>query len=135
MGPEIWQGQPVSHDVVVVPTKEAFDACDFSEGVTIGEAPDVEYTVMETTYFVCTVPGHCFGGQKLAAMVTSDAMEDGSMTEMEDESMTDMKDESMNNMKDESMNNMKDESTTSSATTKFYVSLITAAFTAMSIVL
>merc|ERR1712176_1280173 len=99
----------------------------FSEGVTIGEAPGVEYTVMETTYFVCTVPGHCFGGQKLAAMVTSDAMEDGSMTEMEDESM--------NNMKDESMNNMKDESTTSSATTKFYVSLITAAFTAMSIVL
>merc|ERR1712003_343629 len=70
---EIWQGQPVSHDVVIVPTKEAFDACDFSEGVSLGEKPSVEYTITETTYFVCTVPGHCFGGQKLAAIVTSDA--------------------------------------------------------------
>merc|ERR1712176_1339457 len=121
---EIWQGQAVSHDVVIVPTKEAFDTCDFSEGISLGEKPSVEYTIMETTYFVCTIPGHCFGGQKLAAtvtndgMVTSDGMKDESMTDMKDESITDMKDESMSNTEE-----MNGSNTESSATTKSYVSL------------
>merc|ERR1712176_1731360 len=100
---EIWQGQPVSHDVVIVPTKEAFDACDFSEGVSLGEKPSVEYTIAETTYFVCTVPGHCFGGQKLAAIVTSDMMGDESIVDVEDESTANVEDESMTDMEDESM--------------------------------
>jgi len=68
-----FNGQPISHDVVILPTKEAFDACDFSDGVSLGEEPGVQYTISEATYFVCTIPGHCLGGQKLSAMVTSDA--------------------------------------------------------------
>jgi len=63
-----WKGY---HDVVVLPTKEAFDACDFSQGVSLGDVSPVSYTVTETTYFSCSVPGHCLGGQKLGAMISN----------------------------------------------------------------
>merc|ERR1712157_313594 len=57
----------------------------------------------ETTYFVCTVPGHCFGGQKLAAIVTSDMMGDESIVDVEDESTANVEDESTTDMENESM--------------------------------
>jgi len=63
-----WQGY---HDVLVLPTKAAFDACDFTNAVSLGDVSPVSYTVTDTTYFACSVPGHCPGGQKLEASVST----------------------------------------------------------------
>merc|ERR1712176_1330764 len=64
------------HDVVIVPSKEAFESCDYSQGVSLGDESPISSTVTETTYFVCTVPGHCAAGQKLGATVSTSAVAD-----------------------------------------------------------
>merc|ERR1712032_734367 len=80
---------PGYHDVVIVPSKEAFDSCDFSEGKSLGDESPISSTVTETTYFVCTVPGHCAAGQKLEATVSSTAVADEPTTSVVDIAVSD----------------------------------------------
>merc|ERR1711935_97375 len=61
-----WEGY---HDVVILPSKQAFDECDFSNVKSLGFNSPVTYTVTDTTYFACTVGTHCVSGQILAATI------------------------------------------------------------------
>ena len=67
------------HDVVALPSQEAYDTCDFdASDVTIlsptllpnSTYPDVSYYHPCTEpgtieYLTCSVPGHCLGGQRI----------------------------------------------------------------------
>lgn len=70
--PQYW------HDVVALPTLEAYDGCDLSQNVTVlsptllpnSTYPDVSYYYNcsqpnTTVYLTCSVPGHCQAGQKV----------------------------------------------------------------------
>merc|ERR1712183_917456 len=127
-----WQGREVEHDVVMLPTKEAFDACDFSSGISLGDAPGVKYTISETTYFVCTIPGHCVGGQKLEAMITSDALQDTFNMKVEGDAgnasafVKDVDVEEVDRKEDNLENQIEDD-VESSATAKSFVCMIATA--------
>ena len=67
------------HNVYQMPSKEAFDDCDFTDATLlaqVGESP-YEYTISKTAmgenlYFACQVGDHCAGGtQKLQVSVTA----------------------------------------------------------------
>ena len=78
-----WQGGK-HHNVWSLPTRKAFDNCDFSVGHKVGDTSPVTYKVgtYPTHYFGCKTlvrddeleialpKGHCLAGQKLA--VTGD---------------------------------------------------------------
>jgi len=59
-----WIGR---HNVYKMPSKEAFDSCDFSNALEIGSDSGVEITLDSLpAYFACEISGHCMAGQKLA---------------------------------------------------------------------
>jgi len=61
-----------SHDVLEFPDKAAFDACDFSNAVLLGDTRDspYEYVVNGTAYLGCSKGSHCSrSGQKIAILV------------------------------------------------------------------
>jgi len=65
----MWTNDYGSHNVYMMPDKEAFDACDFSDATMLADSSVTEYTFTvaeEPMYFACEIQGHCFGGQKLA---------------------------------------------------------------------
>ena len=67
-----WSG---THNVWLLPNKDAYDACDFSQGKELASTSVNEYTYKAsaagTFYFASQVTGQCkFANQKLALTVT-----------------------------------------------------------------
>merc|ERR1719478_1687626 len=64
-----WTG---GHNVYLMASKAAFDACNFTGGTNLGATSPVSYTVPQSSekiYFGCEVGMHCSAGQKLAVTV------------------------------------------------------------------
>lgn len=63
-----------AHNVEEV-TKANYDACNSTSPLATYTTPPVRVTLKKTGahYFICGVPGHCSGGQKLAINVTGSA--------------------------------------------------------------
>ena len=73
----------LAHNVYLMPSKTAFDSCDFTGATDLGSASGVTFQVRvqglapprSTTgessafYFACQIPGHCQAGQKLEVTV------------------------------------------------------------------
>ena len=63
-----------AHDLVELPTKEAYDACDFTvKGIlhmlqkpALVGTYTVDFKMAGTRWFSCSMAGHCASGQKLA---------------------------------------------------------------------
>ena len=53
-------------------TKEAFDTCNSTNPLSLQTTGPASYTLNSTGeyYFISTLDGHCFSGQKLAIIVT-----------------------------------------------------------------
>ena len=59
-----WTG---NHNVYLMADETAFDACDFTGAIDLGDASPVSYTLTSLpAYFGCEIAGHCTYGQKLA---------------------------------------------------------------------
>jgi len=57
------------HNVYQMASKEAYDACDFTDAIFLGDMSPVSFTFpvdSSAIYFSCSISGHCSGGQKLA---------------------------------------------------------------------
>ena len=67
-----WTGH---HDVYLMPDKPAFDDCNFSQAILLGDASPFTYTRWtsdsDTLYFSCSVAAHCENGQKLSVDVST----------------------------------------------------------------
>ncbi|XP_057415456.1 mavicyanin-like [Lotus japonicus] len=61
-----------AHNVEEV-TKTNYDSCNSTSPIATYTTPPVTVTINKTGahYFICGVPGHCLGGQKLSINVTS----------------------------------------------------------------
>ncbi|XP_048134053.1 mucin-5B-like [Rhodamnia argentea] len=61
-----------AHDVAEV-TKAAFDSCNGANTLSISTVPPgrITLTTAGQHFFICTVPGHCSSGQKVAINVTA----------------------------------------------------------------
>ena len=66
-----WEGV---HNVYKMPSKAAYDACDFSEAAELASTTQSSYTYKateaRTIYFACEISDHCNSGQKLTLTVT-----------------------------------------------------------------
>ncbi|XP_057415457.1 blue copper protein-like [Lotus japonicus] len=60
-----------AHNVEEV-TKQKYDSCNSTSPIATYTTPPVRVTIKKTGahYFICGVPGHCLGGQKLSINVT-----------------------------------------------------------------
>ncbi|KAK7264905.1 hypothetical protein RJT34_32518 [Clitoria ternatea] len=63
-----------AHNVEEV-TKDKFDSCSSTSPLATYSRPPVRVTLNKTGshYFICGIPGHCSGGQKLAINVTGNS--------------------------------------------------------------
>ncbi|KAK2631370.1 hypothetical protein EUGRSUZ_L03012 [Eucalyptus grandis] len=61
-----------AHDVAEV-TETAFNSCDGTNTLSISTVPPARITLATAGqhFFICTVPGHCSSGQKVAINVTA----------------------------------------------------------------
>ena len=49
-----------NHNVYLLPSKETFDSCDFTDAILIGDASPTFYTVATfPNYFACDIDNHC----------------------------------------------------------------------------
>ncbi|KAI9125781.1 hypothetical protein K1719_003199 [Acacia pycnantha] len=67
----VFNFQKNAHDVAEV-TKANYDSCNTSSPLALYNNPPVRVTLNKSGehYYLCAVPGHCAGGQKLAINVT-----------------------------------------------------------------
>lgn len=67
----VFNFQKNAHDVAEV-TKSSYDSCNTSSPLALYTSPPVRVTLNKSGehYYICAVPGHCAGGQKLAINVT-----------------------------------------------------------------
>ncbi|XP_014507218.1 blue copper protein [Vigna radiata var. radiata] len=67
----VFNYQSNAHNVEEL-TKEDYDSCNSSSPLATYTTPPARVTLNKTGahYFICGVPGHCLGGQKLAINVT-----------------------------------------------------------------
>jgi len=70
-----WTEGQLPHNVYRSATESDFDSCATSGGefvapVAIGSSYSVTLNEPGTVYYICSVPGHCSGGQKIAITVS-----------------------------------------------------------------